>query len=361
MANKTHSNRPVRFLFYAIALFVTVASGYQHTHSSKVDNTCTFSKVLDSAFAVEKTSEFSGNFGDCKLIDFQNEVYIVANLDSELSLKKINDANASFQRTNPIISSSWLDIIEDQGRLLCVTASFHEKSLRLYKIDPSSLNIELITTVHPYKEQLLIDPTILKVKDKYFITYTQIKGNINNADISKPNGHYEVVLLESKDLTNWTTITSIVSEDTNIEDGFLYYEAEKNALCFLYEEEVFDKHASALKLKKSTDSGANWDAPITLLSATADQEPATIFRCNQKNYLFYSSDLENAGASYYGAKGYVSSYERPNFKPEQLNVSLGLDDGILLYDVMSHNNKIHFLAQEMRQKEPNILVHYLSK
>ena len=41
---------------------------------------------------------------------------------------------------------------------------------------------------------------------------------------------------------------------TNIEDGFLYFEAEENSLFFLYEEEIFDKKKSALKIKKSSDS-----------------------------------------------------------------------------------------------------------
>tara|TARA_R110001592_G_scaffold363111_1_gene680552 strand:- start:31576 stop:32463 length:888 start_codon:yes stop_codon:yes gene_type:complete len=292
------------------------------------------------------------------LIDFQNEVYIVANLNSKLSIRKTGDANASFKSTKPTVSSSWLDIIEDNGSILCVTASFQDKSLRLYKIDMQSLNVNLIATVQQFDEQLIIDPTLLKVEDNYFITYTQIKGNINNGDTKKTNGHYEVVLLESKDLIHWKKISSIVSENTNIEDGFLSYDAGMKSLFFLYEEEVFDHKESAIKIKKSIDGGAHWEKPITLLSATADQEPAAIFSCNEKKYLFYSSDADNLGASYYGAKGYISSFSGSNYRPEQIDVRLKLDDGIILYDVMLHNNKMHFLAQKMRHDAPNVLVHY---
>jgi aryl-alcohol dehydrogenase-like predicted oxidoreductase len=41
-----------------------------------------FSKIIDSTHTIKKSSETIGIFGDCKLIDFQNEVYIVANLNS---------------------------------------------------------------------------------------------------------------------------------------------------------------------------------------------------------------------------------------------------------------------------------------
>lgn len=339
---------------FLIIILGTIISSCKFNYA----NPCIFSKAINSTYIVREKSETIGNFGDCKLINFQNEVYIIANLENELSIKKIDDSSSSFKVTNPIVSSSWLDVIEDKGSILCVTASFKEKSLRLYKIDMQSLNVELLSVVLQYDEQLLIDPTILKVEDNYLITYTQIMGNINNGDTLKPNGHYEVVLVESHDLINWKEVSLIVSEDTNIEDGFLYFEAKENSLCFLYEEEVFDKKNSSIKIKKSNDGGANWDEPKTLLSATADQEPAAIFKCNEKNYLFYSSDLDNLGASYYGAKGYVSSFSSTNYTPDQIDIEINLDYGIILYDVMLSNNKMHFLAKKMNKDDTNVLVYY---
>lgn len=346
-------------ILYLIVISGTIISSCNYNISKVVDKSCAFSKAIDSTYVVGEKSETIGNFGDCKLIDFQNEVYIVANLDSELSVRKINDSSSSFKSTKPIISSDWLDVIEHKGSILCVTASFKEKSLRLYKIDMQSLNANLLATVIQHDEQLMIDPTLIKVEDKYLITYTQIKGNINNGDTLKPNGHYEVILVESNDFIDWKEVSSIVSEDTNIEDGFLYFDGEKNSLFFLYEEEVFDKKKSAIKIKKSTDGGVNWDEPITLLNASADQEPAAIFNCNNKNYLFYSSDLDDLGASYYGAKGYISSFSSFNYTPEQINISLRLDYGILLYDVLLNNNKMHILAKKMSANNSNALVHYI--
>jgi len=348
----------IKPIFYLILFAGIIISSCKNNNSTEVEKPCVFSKVMDSTYVVGEKTEIIGNFGDCKLIDFQNEVYIVANLDSELSIKNINDSSAEFKVTNPIVSSSWLDVIEDKGSLLCVTASFEDKSLRLYKIDMQSLNVNLIATVLQFDEQLLIDPTLVKVKDKYLITYTQIKGNINNGDALKTNGHYEVILLESNDLINWKEVSSIVSEATNIEDGFLYFEPEENSLFFLYEEEILDKKKSAIKIKKSINRGLKWDEPITLLNTIADQEPAAIFKCNEKNYLFYSSDLDNLGESYYGAKGYVSSFNDSNYAPDQTNISLKLDYGIILFDVMLNNNEMHLLAKKMRKDDTSALVYY---
>jgi len=213
----------IKTILYSTVILSASFYACNFKKSENVKKTCVFSKIIDSTHTIKKSSETIGIFGDCKLIDFQNEVYIVANLNSKLSIRKIGDANTSFKSTKPTVSSSWFDIIEDNGSVLCVTASLQDKSLRLYKIDMQSLKVYLIVTVAQYNEQLIIDPTLIKVKEKYFITYTQIKGNINNGDILKPNGHYEVVLLESKDLIHWKKVSSIVSEDTNIEDGFLYY------------------------------------------------------------------------------------------------------------------------------------------
>jgi hypothetical protein len=164
-------------------------------------------------------------------------------------------------------------------------------------------------------------------------------------------------LVESNYLIHWKAVFSIVSEETNIEDGFFYFEATDNSLCFLYEEEVFDKKNSAIKIKKSTDGCANWNEPTIFLNATADQEPTAIFKCNEKNYLFYSSDLDSSGASYYGAKGYVSLYSCSNYTLDKIDNSIKLDYGKLLYDVTLSNNKMHFLAKKMKKDEINILVY----
>ena len=229
LVRMTTSIKPI---FVLIIFLETIISSCNYNNSTMVERSCILTKAIDSTYIVGEKSETIGNFGDCKLFDFQNEVYVAANLDSELSLRKINDSSSSFKLTNPIVSSSWLDVIEDKGSILCVTASFKDKSLRLYKIDMQSLNVNLSTTILQYDEQLLIDPTIIKVEDKYLITYTQIRGNINNGDTLKPNGHYEVVLVESNDLINWKEVSTIVSEDTNIEDGFIYFDGEQNSLFF---------------------------------------------------------------------------------------------------------------------------------
>ena len=348
-------------VFFLILFSGIINSSCEHEEIDIIEKPCLYSNTIENTYTVDEISENIGDFGDSKLVVFENEVYIISTLTNILHIKKINDFNSSFKSTSPNIQSNWLAVIEDKGSILCITASFSDRSLRLYKIDMQSLNVNLLGVVHQYDGELLIDPTFVKVDDTYLITYTKINGNINNGDITKPNGHYEVILLESNDLISWKEVSSIVNEDTNIEDGFLYFDRENNSLFFLYEEEVYDKKNSSIKIKKSIDRGENWGESIILLSASADQEPAAIFYCNEQNYLFYSSDLDNKGASYYGAKGYVSSFNNLNFTPEQVNISLRLDTGIILYDVILNNNKLYFLANRLNADNSNVLVHYTFK
>jgi hypothetical protein len=94
--------KSTKSIFYLIIFSGTIISSCKSNDSKKVEKSCVFSKAMDSTYVLGEKSETIGNFGDCKLIDFQNEVYIVANLDSELSVKKVKDSSSSFKVTNPI-------------------------------------------------------------------------------------------------------------------------------------------------------------------------------------------------------------------------------------------------------------------
>lgn len=50
-----------------------------------------------------------------------------------------------------------------------------------------------------------------------------------------------------------------------------------------------------------------------------------------------------------------------NTKLIENNISLKLDYGILLYDVMLNKNKMHFLAKKMKKDGNDVLVHYTFK
>lgn len=316
-----------------------------------------FDKLTRNDSAIHIMNNTIGNFGDSKLVVFENEVYVIASLSGTLQIRKFDSSDSLFKLTSPKISSSWLAVIRDNNSILCITASGNDKSLRLYRIDIPTLNAELLSVVES-KDQLLIDPTLIKVDDSYYITYTQIDGNVNNSDTTRQNGHYEVVLMKSQDLINWEKISSIVAANTNIEDGSIYYSTERKKFLFLYEEEIFDKKNSSLKIKQSVDQGKTWGDEVVLLSAEADQEPAGMFLQNHKWYLLYSSDIDSIGMSYYGAKGFTSTFNEFDFKPDLANVDIRLDSSIVLYDVKLFNNKLYFLAVKLNKSKKQ-LIQYL--
>ncbi len=316
-----------------------------------------FTDVKENRIPVRLANKTTGEFGDSKLVVVKNEVYVVATLSRTLSLKKFDDSETLFSSTSPEISSDWIGVMEDDNSILCVTASFKDQSLRLYRINTQSLNVEFLTTIIT-KERLLIDPLIIKVENEYFITFTQIDGNINNGNELKQNGHYEVVLMKSNDLINWDTISTIVSENANIEDGSLLFDKEKKSLFFMYEEEVFDKKKSIVKIRKSIDMGQTWKDPIPLLDGPDDKEPAAIFKYYNNYYIFYSSDLDDIGSSYYGAKGYMSAFDVFNLKPIFINANIYLDKGIVLYDVILNDKNLFFLAKKMITDYEGVLMQY---
>lgn len=301
----------------------------------------------------------TGNFGDSKLVEIDNQIYVLATLDGSLQIKKFGPQDSSFRLTSPRISSNWIAVINDNNSLLCLTASFEDKSLRLYRIDINSLKATLITKPQA-NEHLLIDPTLINANGVYYLSYTQIQGNVNNADTSKQNGHYEVFFMKSGDLKHWENVSSIVAKNRNIEDGSLYYDEEVHTFYFLYEEEIFDKHKSFIKIKQSGDSGGTWTDETTLSPAIADQEPAELLREKDKWYLFYSSDIRSPGSSYYGAEAYMSVFSGTDFSPEKSNRTIHAEKGIILFDVKQNKANVHFLAAKLKANG-NELIEYTWK
>ena len=344
--------------FFKIMFFLVVLYGCSTSKDCcSIYDDNLFAGLLESSDSIRIVNEIKGNFGDSKLVKINNKAYVIATLSGQLQVAEFDSSDSDFLLTNPSISSNWLATINDGNNILCVTASFKNKSLRLYRINIQTLKADLLAIVEE-KELLMIDPTLIKVDSSYFITYTQIEGNINNSDTSKLNGHYKVVLMESKDLKNWDIVSHIVDEDANIEDGSIYYNNKSEKFYFMYEEEIFDKMNSFIKFKKSTDRGKTWSDPIQLLSAEADQEPAGMFFERNELFLLYSSDIEDVGSSYYGAKGFISSFSIFDFKPIRTNVNIKLDKSIVLYDVMKMNNNIYFLAERVNLSGGNSIVEY---
>ncbi len=178
---------------------------------------------------------------------------------------------------------------------------------------------------------LLIDPAITASDDGYYMTVTEIKGNVNNDDPSKENGDYILHLFASKDLQKWEHVSDVVREHHNIEDVDII--AEDKCLCCVYEKEVIDKGLSSVCLKKSVDRGRTWSDEKVLLQADADQEPACFEKEDGGYSLLYSSDLEAPGRSYMGARAYQALFDGDfNVKKPGQMLHTCTKEGILLYD-----------------------------
>lgn len=262
--------------------------------------------------------------GDAKFI---NNEYVIANRQN-LQIININTQ----EDTDLGSRSNWTDVVYDGANYSIVYANFN-KQVGICQYDSSYKIIFDKIVFEGYDEDLIIDPSITFIDNKYYITLTKINGNINNADSSKENGLYTISLYSSEDLINLTFITDIVSYKNNIEDVELVQ--SNKTFYFLYEKEELDKGISYICMKKSDDLGKTWSDELVLISNNSDNEPAKLFIDENGFSVFYSSDLKNPGSSYMGANVFCSYF---NNNMELLNtteISTNLfNNGILLYDVL---------------------------
>ena len=198
-------------------------------------------------------------------------------------------------------------------------------------------------------------PTIIKMQSgKWILTYIEIDGNINNADENEENGLYTVQVYGSDDLNHWDKISEIVSEHRNIEDGdMIEYDGR---LFYLYEKESFDKKPSEICIKHSEDEGRTWSKEEIIINEIADNEIASAWIEDECLILYYSSDMENVGESYNGAKVYKAQFnlvysDSKTFIP----VDIQENEGVLLYDVYKYNTENKYLYSRNYLTE-NILV-----
>lgn len=271
--------------------------------------------------------------GDAKLIDG-------CILTSKENMKFIDTNTQEIKDLG--IQTNWLDVYEEEDKSVVVYAN----SNKITGVCILNSQGEILQQNNIFEsDYLYIDPSILKIEDTYYITITEIQGNINNADINAPNGKYTVKLFTSQDLKEWKHISDIVSCENNIEDVELnYYD---NQIYFTYEKEVIDKGMSSVCVKLSQDKGITWQEEIELLPATADQEPAAFIKEIDRYYLFYSSDRANLGKSYMGSKPYYMVFDNEfNIILEEVAIPIVNDKGILLYDVEKNDTMLNLLYVE---------------
>lgn len=236
------------------------------------------------------------------------------------------------------IAANWVNCIDKEG-LIIYCNSQHVTGIA--HVD----NNNHITSYNNIMEtdNLQIDPAIINVNGTYFATVTEIEGPVDNYSTKSKYGIYTIHLYKSENLSDWTFVRDIVSENRNLEDVELFY--ENNSLYILYERERTERGKSEIYIAKSTDlSGTVWEEPKFILPADCDHEPAAIFKSKEGYTVFYSCDKNNPEQSYMGAEIMYAEFDNDfNIIQKDIKVSTKTITGILLYDVKLKDDKYYFL------------------
>lgn len=233
---------------------------------------------------------------------------------------------------------NWIYAIPEEGLIIAGNSNYELRKIVVdadYQIISNDILFE--------SNNLMIDPTIMKTKSgKWILSYVEVQGAVNNADINSENGLYTVHVYESNDLIEWRQMGDIVSENNNIEDGDMFESDGK--IYYLYEKETFDKMPSEICMKCSEDECRSWSEERIVIPADGDNEMAGVFVNKNKINLYYSSDLNNPGMSYNGAVIYKAQYDI-DFYNEKINMPINISEngGILLYDIYVKGNRLYFL------------------
>ena len=226
------------------------------------------------------------------------------------------------------IEANWIDAIGADG--VVVYGNF-DKEIGIARFDKE--NQLLSNKVIMKTKNLQIDPTITKVKNKYYITVTEVEGKVNNAEEDKKNGIYTIHLYQSSDLVKWNYVDDVIRHANNLEDVDVKY--QDNRFLVFYEKEEMDKGESSLCFRMSKDAkGSKWCPEKTIMKADCDHEPAVINQLKDGYRIYYSSDKANPGESYMGGHIYYMELDE-QFRVEKKDVKIqtATQKGILLYDV----------------------------
>ena len=234
------------------------------------------------------------------------------------------------------IQCNWLDVLEEDNAI--VYGNF-DKEIGIVFLDDDFSILE--HRILWNKNDLNIDPAIIKINDLYYLTLTDISGTVNNSDPTAQNGQYTIQLYCSEDMLHWEYICDVESDYNNLEDVKLF--SENDQLYVIFEKEDFDQGPSQICVKTVNvgDTISVMDSENVLLENDADHEPANFMKMEDKYVLFYSCDKDKPGQSYTGSKMYFSIYTE-NFECLQKDVQIlaDIDYGLLLFDVTMLEDKI---------------------
>lgn len=277
--------------------------------------------------------------------------HIIAGVNGALTIMNLDrSVVASF----PEVRVNWLDSVDEDG--LIIYGNFNKQLgiARLQQGDSYNLISNDIIFEGP---NTYIDPTIIKVNDYYYITFTEIIGRVNNATsfsedkASKINGEYILHMWRARtnsDLGNknsWEEVSILQDNFHNTEDIDILY--SDNHFTVVFEYENYDKGCSAIKAIQSLDSeGYRWGNPIELLPNDSDHEMASIWDEGDHYTLWYSCDKEAVGKSYMAGRIYYAEYDRDwNLLTKDNEIAGNYNEvgGVRLYEVTKIDDVIHFL------------------
>lgn len=235
------------------------------------------------------------------------------------------------------VYSNWIDCIDDES--IIIYGNFNCET-GLVKLDRNREPVE-----HNLIFQggtLNIDPTITKIDGRYYVTVTELVGNVNNASAEAENGVYTIRMFVSDDCAQWEPLSEIAREQANLEDVDIRF--SDGVLYACYEQEVLDKGDSAIVVRYSEDLGKTWSAPITLLEPDCDHEPVSLIPDSEGFTLLYSCDLEDRGGSYMSGKIYSARFNRDlKCVEKDINIKTHTTEGILWYDYVETGDSAYYL------------------
>ena len=323
----------------------------------------TLSFEFINSFAIS-TNKHSNNFirlvedgGDISSSDakFMGD-HIIAGVKGTLTIMNVD---RSVVKQFPEIKAVWLDSLDEEGLIIYGNNSNEIGIVKLSKkLQGNNVSYEVVSNNIICKgNNTMIDPTIIHVRDYYYITFTEIIGKGNNenpfkeSEAPKINGEYILHMWRIKidsnlgDKNSWEEVSVIQDNFHNTEDIDILYSDDHFTVLFEYEN--YDKGCSAIKAIQSLDSeGYKWGKPIELLPNDSDHEMASVWDEGDHYTLWYSCDKEEVGKSYMAGRIYYAEYDKDwNLwsRDNEIKVDYSVIGGVRLYEVTRIDGAMHFL------------------
>ena len=292
---------------------------------------------VKTVFELEKFGSGDIKFYGDEIICGKNHLYLL-------------DFEGKTVKEYPELAVNWIDGIPEEG--IVIYGNFAKETGIIRLDEDKNIKEQLYNNK---SENLRIDQTINHFGDKYYMTATEIEGNVNNSDPTKSCGKYTIRLFCSDDAVNWTLLSDVAVADSNLEDVDVSYVDGRLFVC--YEKEIIDKGDSAIVLKYSDDEGHSFCEEKVLIEADCDHEPVSFISDKDGYVLLYSCDKDNRGSSYNGAGVYEARYDKDfNCIEKDKKIETETKEGLLWYDYMVKGDTEYYLFAGNYITENNMIL-----